>query len=128
MNLEILHMLFLLILICLSISQQITITLWRLALKSKGKEPVSEFCRWNNYAEAAGIESKLLKKSKYQPTVSQPLVYHLHGDIDVPQSMVLTENDYIDFIVTLSRGDDNSLCTSYYTANFCRYDLIIHRL
>jgi hypothetical protein len=79
------------------------------ALKSKGKEPVSEFCRWNNYAEAAGIESKLLKKSKYQPTVSQPLVYHLHGDIDVPQSMVLTENDYIDFIVTLSRGDDNSL-------------------
>jgi hypothetical protein len=78
------------------------------ALKSKGKEPVSEFCRWNNYADAAGIESKLFKKSKYQPTVSQPLIYHLHGDINTPQSMVLTENDYIDFIVSLSRGDDDN--------------------
>jgi hypothetical protein len=78
------------------------------ALKSKGKEPVSEFCRWNNYADAAGIESKLFKKSKYQPTVPQPLIYHLHGDINTPQSMVLTENDYIDFIVSLSRGDDDN--------------------
>jgi hypothetical protein len=79
------------------------------ALKSKGKEPVSEFCRWNNYAEVAGIESKLLKKSKYQPSISQPLVYHLHGDIDIPQSMILTENDYIDFLVTLSKGYEDSV-------------------
>jgi hypothetical protein len=57
----------------------------------------------------AGIESKLLKKSKYQPTITQPLIYHLHGDIYTPQSMVLTENDYIDFIVSLSRDDRNSI-------------------
>jgi hypothetical protein len=37
----------------------------------------------NNYAEVAGIGSKLLK-SKFQPIVSQPLIYHLHEDIDVP--------------------------------------------
>jgi hypothetical protein len=79
------------------------------ALKSKGKEPISEFCRWNNYAEVAGIESKLLKKSKFQPSISQPLVYHLHGEINIPQSMVLTENDYIDFIVTLSKSNGNSI-------------------
>jgi len=87
------------------------------ALKSRGKRPVSEFCRWNKYAQAAGIPSVFDKDNKYEgpielryrprtesyrPTESEPLVYHLHGDLAIHQSMVLTESDYIDFVVNLN--------------------------
>lgn len=83
------------------------------ALKNKGKDPVSEFCRWNDslrkYAKEAGIPSVFDKPGKYKPTVDKPLVYHLHGDIYNPQSMVLTEKDYIDFVIDLNREGEQSL-------------------
>jgi hypothetical protein len=67
------------------------------ALKTRGKEPVSEFYRWNDYLrKAATFDSGIAKR--YKPTSDRPLVYHLHGSIDVPQSMVLIVRDYIDFI------------------------------
>ena len=60
------------------------------ALESKGRKPVSEFCRWNeelyNYAKAAGIPSVFDKGEKnYTPTIDQPLVYHLHGVFNIPR-------------------------------------------
>jgi SIR2-like protein len=76
------------------------------ALKSKGKDPVSEFCRWNKAGEAGGIISVFDREKQYMPREARPLVYHLHGIIDKPQSMVLTEDDYIDFIVALSSNND----------------------
>jgi hypothetical protein len=76
------------------------------ALQSRGKEPVSEFCRWNKLGEAGGITSIFDHNTQYTPTKARPLVYHLHGIIDKPQSMVLTEDDYIDFIVTLSSNNN----------------------
>jgi hypothetical protein len=76
------------------------------ALKSRARDPVSEFCRWNNYAKLAGIPSAFDKPRKYKPKESEPLVYHLHGDVNTPQSMVLTETDYIDFIVNLNSQSD----------------------
>jgi hypothetical protein len=81
------------------------------ALKDKGKDPVSEFCRWNNFAKLAGIPS-VFDNSEYKPKESKPLVYHLHGDVDIPQSMVLTESDYIDFIVNLSKENTSSILPS----------------
>jgi len=82
-----------------------------LSLKSRQNvEPVVEFCDWNNYAKVAKIPSSL-RKSKYKPTQQIPLVYHLHGHIDIPQSMVLTENDYYDFVVRLYQEDLLQLLT-----------------
>ncbi len=92
-------------------------------LKSRGKDPVSEFCRWNKYAQAAGIPSVFDKRNKYEgpielryrprtesyrPTESEPLVYHLHGVIDVPESMVLTEKDYFDFVINLNKDQSTT--------------------
>jgi hypothetical protein len=76
------------------------------ALQSRGKDPVSEFCRWNKLGEAGGITSIFDREKQYTPTAARPMVYHLHGIIDKPQSMVLTEDDYVDFIVTLSSNND----------------------
>jgi hypothetical protein len=80
------------------------------ALKSKARDPVSEFCRWNDllrkYAKEAGVPSAFDKPRKYKPKESEPLVYHLHGDVNTPQSMVLTERDYFDFVVNLNKDPE----------------------
>jgi hypothetical protein len=73
------------------------------ALRSRGKKPNSEYCRWNVATQEYG-ESFLSEKTKYRPTKNEPLVYHLHGRWDVPQSMVLTERDYIDYIIGLTKN------------------------
>jgi SIR2-like protein len=76
------------------------------ALQSRGKESVSEFCRWNKLGEAGGLTSIFDHNTQYMPTAARPLVYHLHGIIDKPQSMVLTEDDYVNFLVALSSNNN----------------------
>jgi hypothetical protein len=80
------------------------------ALTSRGKDPKSEFCRWKpsimEYAKRAEIPS-VTEDSKYIPSSANPLVFHLHGDMNHPLSMVLTEQDYTDFIFNMSDLDKN---------------------
>ncbi|GIK76023.1 MAG: hypothetical protein BroJett021_50110 [Chloroflexota bacterium] len=75
------------------------------ALKHRKRQPVQEFCRWNNFPQVTG--SRSVFEDGYQPTAANPLVYHLHGHIGMSQSLVLTEGDYLDFLIRLSR--DQSL-------------------
>lgn len=70
-----------------------------LALKNRERDPKRELCRWNGFVE---MEEKSVFASGYSPTSANPLVYHLHGHYDLPQSLVLTEDDYLDFLVRLS--------------------------
>jgi hypothetical protein len=71
-----------------------------LALKDRKRDPRREFCRWNGYPDV--IKKESIFKGGYVPSVAQPLVFHLHGYHGVPQSMVLTEDDYLDFLIALS--------------------------
>jgi len=71
------------------------------ALESRGKKPDQEICRWN----------KNLKKSKrmssdFDPTPEKPLVFHFHGSYKIPKSLVLTEDDYLDFFAANSMGQN----------------------
>ena len=76
------------------------------ALESKGKEPVSEFCRWSKslkeYTESAGIASVFDNRQDFIPTEAKPLIFHLYGDIEIPESILLTENDSLNFIAYLN--------------------------
>jgi hypothetical protein len=71
------------------------------ALKSAGKKPVIESCRWNDLAELQGKPTIFDEEQFNRFDFNNPLVYHIHGEIDNPQSMVLTEDDYLNFIVKL---------------------------
>lgn len=68
------------------------------ALKAGGRKPRHGLCRWN----------KLLKEEHddifedYEPDVENPAVFHFHGHKEVPESLVLTEDDYLDFLVNVS--------------------------
>jgi len=70
------------------------------ALEAAGKDPKREICRWNSSPSVKEQEPVL--KRAYVPTAANPVVFHLHGRLDVPESIVLTEDDYIDFLVAIS--------------------------
>jgi hypothetical protein len=53
--------------------------------------------------DASGQESPRTAAEAFVPSPREPVVYHLHGHIDVPQSLVLTETDYVSFLVETSR-------------------------
>jgi SIR2-like protein len=69
------------------------------ALRARGKMPQLELCRWNE--RLARQPSIFDAPEGYHPTPEQPLVYHLHGHIDSVESLVLTEDDYFDFLVNI---------------------------
>jgi hypothetical protein len=73
------------------------------ALQHKRKEPKALLCPWNShvYKLADGTYN-------YQPTPAKPAVYYLHGSASEAGSIVLTEDDYLDFIVwvTAHWGDE----------------------
>ncbi|PRY00542.1 SIR2 family NAD-dependent protein deacylase [Allonocardiopsis opalescens] len=97
------------------------------ALAGRGKAPTTSFSRWyavsddelaDERDEAADRPGLLLPEelvpaavrqhervgvtpSDYRPAPDRPLVFHLHGHAERPLSLVLTEDDYLDYLVAL---------------------------
>jgi hypothetical protein len=71
------------------------------ALRRVRKDPLSEICRWNRSPAVKG--EPVVLTSGFVPTPARPVVFHLHGRLEVPESLVLTEDDYLDFLVAVSR-------------------------
>ena len=71
------------------------------ALEKARKEPRPEICRWHDGLRS--IASVFEQDEDYEPTPEQPLVYHLHGLDEYPPSLVLTEDDHLDFLANISR-------------------------
>jgi hypothetical protein len=71
------------------------------ALRNAGKTPETEFCRW--YFKFDSTASVFAPGSD-QPTDKRPLVYHLYGLDRDEESLVLTEDDYLDFLMAVSQG------------------------
>ena len=68
------------------------------ALRDRKRVPAQEICRWNTSPAVTAARGVLASK-KFVPTPQNPVVFHLHGRLDIRESMVLTENDYLDFLV-----------------------------
>jgi SIR2-like domain/TIR domain len=82
------------------------------ALKSINIIPVSECCKWNDKlikaSEIGSMPTEFGKKTrnKYKPTSTKPLIYHFHGSINYPPSLVLTEGNYFEFVINMNNRDD----------------------
>jgi hypothetical protein len=74
------------------------------ALRAAGKEPVEEICRWNE--ELTKVSSIFDREPTYEPSVERPLVFYLFGTFDEPFSLVLTEDDYFDFLLGIATNRD----------------------
>jgi hypothetical protein len=66
------------------------------ALEEAGRKPEVVICPWS---ERFYTESVYDNEPDYRPTVERPLVYHLFGHLKEPESMVLTEDDYYEFLI-----------------------------
>jgi len=72
------------------------------ALKAWDKDPRRELCRWNDDVQRE--PSVFDSASGFDPTPANPVVFHLHGHDAVYESLVLTEDDYLSFLVYISRN------------------------
>jgi len=71
------------------------------ALRRAGKAPRTEVCRWTKDLTdsiATAIDDR------YQPNDREPLVYHLLGLDRYVDSLVLSEDDYLDYLGNLCQG------------------------
>jgi hypothetical protein len=78
--------------------------LMAVALKEAKKDPQVVLCPWNDYVE--NLETIYNREPDYQPSADRPLVYHLFGRLDDPDTIVLTEDDYFDFLIGVTRNKD----------------------
>jgi hypothetical protein len=74
------------------------------ALIAEGKDPQVELCRWNRLVEF--LPSIYTEEPGYRPSTERPLVYHLFGRIQEPDSLVLTEDDYFSYLIGETRNKD----------------------
>lgn len=74
------------------------------ALLEKRRDPRRDFCRWRDEpgARASYGPSLFEEDPGYDPSAANPLVYHLNGYLEKNESLVLTEDDYLDFLVQTS--------------------------
>lgn len=73
------------------------------ALKAAGKDPQVELCKWN---EDMYTESIYDREPDFRPTPQRPLVYCLFGQFSDLDSMVLTEDDYFDYLIGVTSNKD----------------------
>ena len=72
------------------------------ALQSRRhRDPKQALCCWNQLVK--GLPPHFFPEPGLDPTPANPIVFHLHGHKQVPESLVLTEDDYLDFLVNVSR-------------------------
>lgn len=74
------------------------------ALRQLGKKPRTEICYWQ--PDTLGdIPSVFAEDPDYLPSEQEPLIFHLNGVDTNPESLVLTEDDYLDFLVKVAQDD-----------------------
>jgi hypothetical protein len=78
--------------------------LLRDALIEQGKSPQVQLCTWKVVNDMPKQIGPVAPKG-YLPSVQQPLVFHVFGNLEYPDSLVLTEDDYFDFLTSVTRAE-----------------------
>jgi hypothetical protein len=74
-----------------------------LALQQARKDPTWDLCPWYAVSPDDWTGSPFGEPAFY-PSTERPLVFHLHGHHTEPRSIVLIEDDYLDFLVRLAQS------------------------
>lgn len=69
------------------------------ALEAENKKPRTQVCFWNGSMFNAKPEHT--PDPLFEPTDTEPVVYHLFGLEDYPQTLVLSEDDYMNFLISV---------------------------
>ena len=70
------------------------------AIRARGRIAHQDFTRWTR--ELLEGQSSVFD-SGLEPTDIEPVIFHLHGHTGCPRAMVASEDDYLDFLVNVSK-------------------------
>ena len=73
------------------------------ALRNVDKDAKRETCHWNKQITAPPS----IFVDGFRGSVANPVVFHFHGRTDEPDSLVLTEDDYFEFLISVSKDKDS---------------------
>lgn len=76
------------------------------ALEAVGKTPLTQICFWSG--EIPNLPEEHRPVGQLNPSFTNPVVYHLFGLEDYPQTLVLSEDDFISFLIAVTE-DINTL-------------------
>ena len=78
------------------------------ALQHLGKRPKQELCRWNEEVRdyPSALRTRGLVVAPSTPVVFHAYGYHREGERSYPESLVLTEDDYLEFLANVSKDPD----------------------
>jgi hypothetical protein len=74
------------------------------ALEAAGREPQVAVCEWNDRMQPH--QSVFDRDPGYRPDQKKPLVYQLFGSLQDPDSLVITEDDYFDYLIGVTSNKD----------------------
>jgi hypothetical protein len=84
------------------------------ALEFVGRHPKQEYCQWHTVVDPRDTQDKEVG-SAIDPSPEKPVVFHLHGYLQDAVSMVLTDDDYLNFLINTSQS---KVIPSYINAAF----------
>ena len=96
------------------------------AIRADHREPRTQICFWagepNKYTDPTHKTDP-----NFQPSVENPLVYHIFGLESYIESMVLNEDDYLDFLRNVARdaAGSNRILPAYLTEAIAKSSLLL---
>lgn len=84
------------------------------SLVAEGRQPKIVVGRWRPLEQDDGAPdderwppSVFEEQPGFRPSVKEPLIYYVFGNMSFPRTVVLTEDDYFDFLVGFTRNQFN---------------------
>ena len=74
------------------------------ALVEQGKKPHIQLCTWRSSGDL-GMAHGPQAAPEYVPSVEEPLIFHVFGNFHYPESLVITEDDYFEFLMGVTRNE-----------------------
>jgi len=78
------------------------------ALEQEGRTPITHVCFWNNKDQALAEASPYYPKSDFKPDPMTPVVYHLFGYEEEASSLLISEDDHLEFLKNIARDRTNT--------------------
>jgi hypothetical protein len=80
--------------------------LLRDALLAEGKQPRSLIARWRRFK---GIPAeRFYGEPGFTPTIREPVVLHVFGNLELPETLVVSQDDYFDFLIGITQRQANT--------------------
>jgi hypothetical protein len=86
--------------------------LFEMALRLEGKNPI---------IEVYNPKEHTLTRDYMDPTIKEPFIFKMHGDIFVEDSIVITDEDYIRFVLRMNDNDPYYPVPLTFRYNFMRW-------